>query len=52
MLSHKYGKQIISYTFFSEIRLAINPKNKISPITNQKELTLALLQLNDKKKNS
>ena len=49
MLLHKYAKQIISYTFFSEIRLAINPKNKISPITNQRELTLVLLKLDDKK---
>ena len=37
MLSHKYAKKIISYTFFSEIRLAINSKNKQSPITNQRD---------------
>ena len=43
MLSHKYSEQIISYTFFSEIRLAINPQNKKSPITNQREPTLVLL---------
>ena len=35
MLLHKYAKQIMSYTFFSEIRLVINPKKKKSPITNQ-----------------
>ena len=52
MLSHKYAKQIISYIFFSKIRLAINPKNKKSSITNQRELTLALLQLDAKKKYS
>ena len=49
MLSHKYAKQIISFTFFSEIRLAINPEKRKSLITKQRELTLALLQLDDKK---
>ena len=37
MLSHKYAEQILSYTFFSEISFAINPQNKKSLLTNQRD---------------